>query len=121
MEIREYKGQIIAILGEGDDPAEFAEKILALHKERPREILISLEVTSFENLIDQIGSRDPLEFGNMQDIAEIVPRTDLRLGHYKGHRNLTSDCKSYRPPRPGTIPKDPSKGRNGMPRSRRQR
>lgn len=114
MEIKEYKGQIVAILHEGDDPSEFAEKLLALHKENPRQILISLEVTSFENLIEQIESRNPLDFGNLQDIAEIVPS-----GHYRGNNmTMTSKCRTWGIPRPGTIPKDPSKGLNGMPAKR---
>lgn len=120
MEIREYNGQIIALLQEGDDPSEFAEKLLALHKENPRKILISLEVTSFENLLEQIESRDPLDFGNLCDIAEIVPRSDVHLGHYNGPRNLTSRCivPRWRMGKLLSIPKDPNKGKGGMPLKR---
>jgi len=126
MEIKEYGNDIIvSCTNEEITDEAFINRMREVLLERPgARILLTVGETADEVIarMESVKATVDCDLSKV-DIHDILAferhvRGDVHLGHYKGHRNLTSDCMTRRIPRPGTIPKDPSKGLNGMPRKR---
>lgn len=114
MEIREYDNYILVALNEDDDRHEFANKLLALHKENPRRMIVSLGDGNIDDLIKRVetDTLNNLEHDTFQTIAEFLPK----------HRSVTALCQGpgwrYPTQKITYRSKDPSKGVDGMPRKR---
>lgn len=123
MEFKEHGNYLIVSMTMDDNIAELTSRVATHVREKPNSpVLLTMNETPDE-LIERMKSvtgkvECELQPSDIQDILAFG-RSDVHLDHYRGHRNLTSACLvSGRHQKPLSIPKDPTKGRGGMPYKR---